>query len=638
MTNVPAGRPAPAEHAHWRRTAPVLFCAIVLGLALYCAPFYFRELAHNYRQIYTYNLDSMILLRDIQQSFYRPRFQLDFVDYGQLYYNVSLGLTWVYSLFAHPDAGDVFLMLRLASFLGSAFTLLATFLFARHFLGPGIALFCAATLALDPMVAFYAIEPHPDSWQMLFVSLSVFCCALAMPGAAPAARPRHTLNLWLVYGAAAAAGAAFSTKYIGVLLFPLLLVTALAAPLRQISARAFARLMRLLSLAAAFAVLPFLYLGHKFNPDYVLTSFPRWRQLPASVLAMLVAALRLGFVAAGLASLGVAAAHGAGLDWEKRRNWVLRILLLLSLPIVFAVTFAATSPWALWQMQFLPSVYTMGQIANFGHGEKAPWYGYHWLLDLSGSLELGPVAGLLALAGTIAVLVQWRRRGYRIAATPLILVAGWALFYAGFMMLRINLAKSYYLLPMVPATAVLCGAGLAAGRAWLGRRFDRAPLSRTMAAAAVICLIAQAAITAPQFAAYSKGIHDFIGPEKQKMAAWLLACVPANKRIMTAAYSYIPPEFENAWLNTDQGGYMRLHDYKPDVVILNQTDIDYYRGPVDNSETNLLGNTDDKLRYFNTVAHSPAWSAGPSFGVYRVFLTPQLREQVAARGKGCLER
>ena len=106
---------------------------------------------------------------------------------------------------------------------------------------------------------------------------------------------------------------------------------------------------------------------------------------------------------------------------------------------------------------------------------------------------------------------------------------------------------------------------------------------------------------------------------------------------MTAAYSYVPPHFTNAYLNTDQGGYDRLVYYKPNVVILNVEDIDMFTGQVADMSTNVTGTTDDKVKYFKTVAHSDAWKGGPKFGLYRVYLKSDLHQTLSEAKKECVQ-
>ena len=333
----------------------------------------------------------------------------------------------------------------------------------------------------------------------------------------------------------------------------------------------------------------------------------------------------------------VAEIHVFALDVARFQKWILRAAVLFGIGVIFVATFALTSPWAVAELKFFPDLYIMTKYVNFGHGAKADWYGPRWITDLGGKWGLGPVMMLpLAALGIAGVLAQWRSARFYVPATPLIIVAGWTVFYLTFMIMRVNLARPYYLLPMVPATAIMAGCGVAllrkAMERYLGGRQAQVALLEIMA----LCLGGEAIVTAPVLASNRAGIMtNAIAPEKVAMANWLDRCISSQDGIMTAAYSYVPPHFTNAYLNTDQGGHDRLMYYKPSVVILNSEDIDMFTGPVADVSTNVTGTTDDKVKYFSAVARSDAWKAGPVFGRYRVYLERGFFRSLSETKKEC---
>lgn len=607
---------------------------IIGGMAFYCYPFFFSSLSQNSRQIYTYSLDSMILLRDVQNSLHAHLFRLDFTDYGHLYYNLCIAATSIYAVFSFPGEGDIFFILRLMSFLGGVFTVLATYLFARRFLGTVLALFCAITIALTPAFLIWCLEPHPDSWQTFFVSLSVFLCCLAMPAASERGAE---VNVRLLLGAAAAAGAAFSTKYIGVLLLPVLFAAALTAPIRDVSVLTAQRIMTALAIGAAVLVIPLLLGYHFLTVDRMISYFPRWRQLPPETFASLVLLIRRAIMALALGCAAIIAFRTFKSGLTGHRQIVMRLVLVLAILAIFGLTFVLTSPWSLAGLQFIPGVYMMGAYVNYGHGVKAAWYGWRWLSVLGGEQGIESTTAIFAALGVTAIFMTWKAQHFRVGAAPLVFAAGWGLLYMTFMIVRINLVKPYYLLPIVPTAAFLAAVGISALRHWLCKRSGIAASRAAVTAAILACIGMQAAFTMPVLAQYKKDyLPKNIAREKLAMADWLSRCVPRQTRIMTAAYSYIPTEFANAWLNTDQGGYNRLVSFQPSVVILNTDDINFYSGSLENSATNLLGNTDDKKRYFATVVHSPEWIAGPLFGIYRIYVTPHVRAAISRANRDCV--
>jgi len=624
----PATRPAKTQQLLVWLGLAIILC----GIAAYCYPVYFSALTRSGRAIYTYSLDSFVLLSQVETAFNAPRFHLEFTDYGQLYFNIAIALTALYSLFAHPTDGAIYFFLQIAALAGGLLTVGAIFLFSRRFFGDLIALFCAATMALAPVFLSWCVEAHPDTWQMFFASLSVFLCVLSYP-ARDTSRSGEQLKVRPLLGAAAAAGAAFSTKYIGVLLLPLLFATALAAPIPAISEEEAERTKRQLSTAATILIVPSLFFGMLLNPSRTLRLFPSWHALPPDTLASFVLLTRGGCFLLAVFSLVMVIACRTGLGVTKYAGIAQRILLLLAILAAFFLTFGLTSPWAAWRLAFVPSVYTMGAYVNFGHGVKADVYGLRWLTTLAEPKVIGPAAAALALAGLAAVTWQWKCAHFRLWQAPLAILAAWAVFFAAFLILRVNLAKDYYLFPMIPATIVLAGAGIAKLREWLASRLSRDAAQKITAVIMVAILAAQAWTMIPIVKV--QAFPQQMAPAKEAVGKWLLACVPRDTRIMSAAYAYIPPDFANASLNTDQGSFARLTEYRPSLVILDASDIVYFEGSLDNSALNLLGDAKDKVQYFNAVAHSPGWLLGPKIGNYRIFMKSQLHDQIAQSQKSC---
>ena len=290
--------------------------------------------------------------------------------------------------------------------------------------------------------------------------------------------------------------------------------------------------------------------------------------------------------------------------------------MIVSVPVVFLASFALTSPWDVYRLRFYAAVYSMGKLVNYGLGVKARWYGWHWVSMLASGWAVGPVAVALAGLGVAVVMLRWRHQHWRLH--PLMMPAIWALFYVLFLVARINHVQYYYLLPGLPAVAVMAGVGLSGIRAWPAPRLG-ARATAAVGVIAVLCLIAEAIFTVPILLAQWTPPNR-MDPAKTAMADWLLRCVPHQSRIMTAAYSYIPTDFPDAQLNTNQGGFDRFVEFHPDIVVLDRADIKFYEGSLADSSPNVTGNTDDTLRYFQAVAHSSQWRAGPRFGTYTVFM------------------
>ena len=86
-------------------------------------------------------------------------------------------------------------------------------------------LFALGIIAVSPGLVEWANEVHPDSLQLFFLTLSLYFCARAVAPARLAGPEipvqENKANSGFILAAAAAAGLAFSTKYLGLLLLPL---------------------------------------------------------------------------------------------------------------------------------------------------------------------------------------------------------------------------------------------------------------------------------------------------------------------------------------------------------------------------------------------------------------------------------
>src|SRR5437879_4252582 len=90
---------------------------IAACVVLFSYPFFFYALG-NFRELVTFNMDSASILRDIQDALEAPRFQLNFTTYGQLFYNLSIALAYLYSCVAHLGEYELFFIIRLVTWLG----------------------------------------------------------------------------------------------------------------------------------------------------------------------------------------------------------------------------------------------------------------------------------------------------------------------------------------------------------------------------------------------------------------------------------------------------------------------------------------------------------------------------------------
>ena len=141
-----------------------------------------------------------------------------FFAYGALYHEVSAPVLAPFVPLGLGERG-VLVGLRAVALAGGVATLALTYLLGRRLYGAWAGLLAATLLALSAELAAWSVTAHPDTLQLAFITASLLSiCALRRSGA------QRDLLL-----SAALAGLAFSTKYVGVLLLPVIVLSAACA-------------------------------------------------------------------------------------------------------------------------------------------------------------------------------------------------------------------------------------------------------------------------------------------------------------------------------------------------------------------------------------------------------------------------
>lgn len=196
----------------------VTFGLIIIGWIIwYSCPFFTDELANNIREIQTWNLDSTIMLQTVMDALHARHFEVKFYDYGHLFFNLCIGLAWG---IGYLNEHDLFALMRAVSITAGGLTIGLIFAFAYRWIGLLEAWFAVVLAAFTPALLEWSAEVKPDALQLLFIVTSLYCCARTI-------EPEAYQLRWLM-AASAAAGAAFSTKFLGIILLPLITIAAIA--------------------------------------------------------------------------------------------------------------------------------------------------------------------------------------------------------------------------------------------------------------------------------------------------------------------------------------------------------------------------------------------------------------------------
>lgn len=584
-------------------------------IAIHSYPYFFDTLTDNYRQIQTYNLDSMEVLHFTEGAIADPMHKVGQNDYAHFYYNFSMLLAVPYALFQPLTEHALFFILRLAALLGGFATIAVVYLFARHFLGFVEAVFAATVMAFSPAFVEFSTEVHPDTWQVCFLTLSIYFLGRAFerPGGVRwrALRP----DLKFVLAASAAAGAAFGTKYQGILLIPLLVPAALLVPASRIGDRAYTVATRILVLLACLLAVGLLQLARIAYPlnVFLYEGLTDIAYSHGGTFYWIIQAFRLACIAAAILCLAAAAAYLAGFDFARLRTPLSKLYIFVATVLAFLVVFAITSPWLIWHLQFLNAIYSRSTMMG---GE---WYGFRWFLLLAEQdRSFSFAVSALAILGALLVVGRYIRGKLRGADLPFLFTLTFFAIFMGLLVAKINYVSPTYLLPAVPLCVLLAAYSLREIRLVLPRWLNSGKAATASLAIAGALIVLQVVQGGTVLMAYPE-LHTALSPNNRRLGDWLARCVRPDAPMVIAPYSYAPPVIKIATVSMG-GNYVYYDQVHPDVVTIPVQDA----SDVLTKERKLASAPgyvpSSPGRYYGLILQSGAWRAGPTFGPFQVYV------------------
>jgi 4-amino-4-deoxy-L-arabinose transferase-like glycosyltransferase len=602
---------------------PLCLLLLCVWIAAYSYPFFFNSLIGNVREIQSYNLDSMMMLNGVNGALASPGLRLRFNDYGHFYFNLAIVASVLYSMFAPVTETVVMTILRLFSLLGGCALIAMVFVFARRYLGRIEALFAAAVLAFSPALIQYSNEVKPDTWQIFFILLTLYYLARASeatPAADGARRGLPVFGFRFVLAAAAAAGVAFGTKYLGMFLLPLVGIAALLVSTSTLNGRLADRAgqKRIVLFVGCALAATLAMAGLWAQPTHVLDYLQVQKVVePGSKVYLQMQLLRVACLAGAFLCLAVALAYALVPGFAGfKQAFAARALILLGSAGAFIAGFVASSPWLLWRLQFVRELYARDGMV--GAGERL---GFTWLKMLFGvagqeQMYVAHAVGVLAVAGVALMAVALALRRWRGTALAMSFVLGFALIFLALLMTKINRAAVLYALPLVPCLVLLAAYGLHELRRLAGPRVGESRAAAGIALLAVILVIAQAW----QGIGILKGYGNLVvalTPANRQLGEWYTRCAPPQARILSASYTYVPPMFSNLIIGEDYSYFVRA---APDIATVNIEDA-AATAREEAAAANAPGYTpSERVRFYNEIARPGAWVPGPLFGHNRVYV------------------
>lgn len=597
-----------------RAVAPdiVWLCCLYVWVAVFSYPYFAHALTDNLREIRSYNLDAGDALQAVEDALRARLFHIRFNDYGHFYSNLSIVAALVYSVFRPLTEHALFFIIRLNALIGGCAAIAITYIFAKHFLGRGAAVFASLIMAVSPAFLQYSNEAKPDSWQIFFVVLSLYGLARAYE----ARGSENPVSGWKIppanFGfmlwAAAAAGAAFGTKYLGMFLLPQIGLAALGVAPEEISPALWDRVKRSYAVIAPPLGLGLIVLAYAADPRRVFHFLNMATLIGTEPAQSVLLSGRIVTAALGTLLLVGWAFHRAGGDAARFERGLKKSFILVSAPVVFFGVFFLSSPWMLYGFPFVREIFLRNGYVTDADRFGSAWFSYLF----ADAMYVGPVIGVVAGVGALLLVYQIVRHGHRGRLFPL---NGVLIFTAIFLLLlivKVNRATVLYGLPMVPLAALLAAVALhEAVRLVFGK--TSANILVATVVAGVVLLASQIWYGSARLIAYPNLVTQ-LSPDNARLSAWIERCVPATAPVLTGSYGYVPPKITSYVMGD---GLFYYNEVYPDVVIVNSS----VRADTEQAAMkNPAARDKDRFALYDLLRDAARWSPGPDFGIFQAYV------------------
>ncbi|MGB0390255.1 MAG: ArnT family glycosyltransferase [Salibacteraceae bacterium] len=508
----------------------------------------------NLEAVRAINTDEWDYLNLCASAFQRGDFFIYKFDYGLLYYNIGLAAIYLIDLVIPMDTQKIIEFLRIQSFVFLILTALLCFDYGKRFVSfkVGLATFIGVLIS-SITTLWYGAMLHPDTCQLFFVVLSFYGLA----------RYNKDESWTWMFTALMASGFAFSTKYAGVALLPmiwLVLLTHNATLLKAFKLRWQAIVLMLVS-ALWFALLDVTWISSYITQDVEETA----------ALYVFIELLRI--VAAVFTLVGV-----FYLVWgaKKQIKWFIELMkalfLLISSSTVFFLAFIIGSPQSIVDFNFLNGFLYITNAHRDGHwfrNESGLW---GWAEILGNSETLGWFWLLFGLLGVILIFSRIKTLKWN---HPQLLPFYWMLSFLVVIIFRIKSKFSHYLIPIIPVIVFYAAIII---DELLKRIFKEKERVSSMVFGLLVLVYA-----VWQFGNINefknKKVNRFETSPAMSAGYWLEKNAEEGVVILTDNYVYIPPFYNYkphyVWGVLPQ----HIKDLNPDYVIIEESIFEQFVDP-----------------------------------------------------------
>jgi len=518
------------------------------------------------RIVDAFNTDEVDFLSSLLNAYNKSTFEIGHYEYGLLYYNIGLICFNVVGVFTELTEQVGVVIMRFLSCLFLLGTAVVLRQFTKKHMESAKELVFVLVLFSSITLINYGTMLHPDLAQVFFVALSLFYVAdyVQLP------------SLKSIVLSSLFAGLAFSTKYVGVALLPILwFLFFFKRPqfLKQQSAKTSSIFLIILSVFVAFTS----------NPEFYASFLTPNNEISSSILTA-VSGVRV--VAIVLFFFGLSTFfYQKYIDQIENLKW--GAISSIASTGIFALAFSAGSPQGLRAFNFLNGIVAVASVHKDGHWFRDETGLLGWLEIISQPQVLTLVWSFLALFGVLVILYQLIRSDKRQVNLILVIPLLWILVFCFVIVFRVKSHFAHFLIPILPFCFFYAAIGLAliidkVNNIWLKQYWN----TRYSSALVLLVVLVFSSWNAVDYS--SERVVEFKNSPELKAGIWLNENVTKKVFISSDKYTYIPKNeqlmFRHYWGMSDD----IIRNDKPDYLIINYHTYQWFLN-VSDVETYLHG-------------------------------------------------
>ena len=485
------------------------------------------------------------------------------------------------------DESLIIIVLRLIPLIFGIFTVVLIFLIARSLIGSLYGWMAVLFLLILPTNYLkFTIVSHPDILQVFFVVLGLYFCYRL------AADFRWK---WLI-GASAAAGLAFSCKYGGIFILPVIFIITVIHCIKIDSLNsAILKSQRFKKMTVVFIPVVGLLLilgGIFFTPDFTARLLSRDGCISSIHKILLLNKSRMLSQITGWFLILLAVSRIV-VHKERFRQYVNNMQMIIFCTFIsiglFTLAFFVASPFLFLGFNFLTGILKEFQSKTTGINFIEAHSPITWISILFSSKLMGKELFFFALInffGMIVMLIKYKSRK-EFSFTSLM----WCfiIIYMCFIMMKIRVVRTRYLFPVVPMFVLI---GVQSIKDIVN--FISEKINNKIFVICIVLIISALELPFAFMRTYrlrNRLVRRVEMSKSVEVGKWIENNFPPSTSILYDHFSYVPPFFKNV-KGTWDATLDVLNNFRPDLVVVHVKSEEMFK------DTTRIGNYLGGVDYF----------------------------------------